>query len=314
MASATPLLRFSGHETFVCRYAWLPKAIRAVSRDSTILTRPDDAMVELGVGKNMAISIKFWAESSQVIAALPTSGHEVTALGNGLLKEKDGHDPYLENTRTLWLLHWKIATNREAPVFLWRQMLNFWHRAEFSESQVLPFLEQAAAAYTKLRSKRTLSDGLRVFVNSYVPTRSSKGDVAEENLDSPLVELELIHRTGDRHTTDGAHRETIFAFNIEDKPAITPELFAYCLNDYWSNEFPSETTLPFERISSAPGSPGQVFKLPEIAVRRHLDLLSEVTGGAYAFEESALLQHVIRHESPTASSLLDAIYATEVGA
>lgn len=59
--------RFSGHETFVCRYPWLPKAVRAVSENSEIFSDEDEAMVTLGVGKNMVRSIRFWADSLGVI-------------------------------------------------------------------------------------------------------------------------------------------------------------------------------------------------------------------------------------------------------
>jgi hypothetical protein len=30
-----PSYRFSGHETFACRYAWLPKAYRAIAADAS---------------------------------------------------------------------------------------------------------------------------------------------------------------------------------------------------------------------------------------------------------------------------------------
>src|SRR5579875_2189747 len=49
--------RFSGHETFPCRYAWLPKAYQAINRDAKLLLDDENAMVELGVGKNMVHAI-----------------------------------------------------------------------------------------------------------------------------------------------------------------------------------------------------------------------------------------------------------------
>jgi len=74
--------RFFGHETFPCRYAWLPKAAQAVSEDPSILAsaKEDDAMVKLGVGKNMVRSIKFWAEAAGIVVS-DTAGHELTDFG-----------------------------------------------------------------------------------------------------------------------------------------------------------------------------------------------------------------------------------------
>jgi len=148
--------RYSGHETFVCRYAWLPKAIREVGKTPNLFKEPDRAMVSLGVGKNMVHSIRFWAEMTQVIEPLESGEHGITAFGQQLIGH-DGHDPYLESTRTLWLLHWKIATNPKSPLFFWHQLLNHWHRAEFRESEIIPFLERNMPAASGLRSKSTLA-------------------------------------------------------------------------------------------------------------------------------------------------------------
>ncbi len=52
-------MRFSGHESFVCRYAWLPKAFRAIVQDPAAFRDEEQAMVSLGVGKNMVRSIRF---------------------------------------------------------------------------------------------------------------------------------------------------------------------------------------------------------------------------------------------------------------
>ena len=45
--------RFSGHETFPCRYAWLPKAVKALRDDELIFSKMDEAIVLMGLGKNM---------------------------------------------------------------------------------------------------------------------------------------------------------------------------------------------------------------------------------------------------------------------
>ena len=59
-------LSFAGHETFVFRYAWLTKAVEAVQTDPEIFSR-DDAIVRLGVGKNMVRSIRHWGLATGVL-------------------------------------------------------------------------------------------------------------------------------------------------------------------------------------------------------------------------------------------------------
>jgi hypothetical protein len=313
MPTIEPKARYSGHETFVCRYAWLPKVLSELSKKDGqhLFGDEDEAMVRLGIGKNMVRSAKFWAEAAQVIEEREDGGHQSTFFGRELLGP-DGHDAYLEFPETLWLLHWKIATHPSRPLFHWQQMLNYWHRPEFSESEALPFLEKALPKDKEKTSSRTLADGFRVFVNSYVPTRGRKGEIAEDNLDCPLVELGLIRIAGERLTHEH-HRETIYSFNIEPRASITPELFAYCLDDFWKNseKFREEKSLSSRVICAEAGSPGQVFKLPESALTLLLDGLSVTTNRSMVFEESQSMQQVWMKKAVSSEKLLESIYSQE---
>jgi hypothetical protein len=92
--------RFSGHETFACRYAWLPKAAQQVTLNPYILTPSleDEAMVQLGVGKNMVRSVRFWAEAFGILSLQGEKGHSVTDFGHKLLlgnKKQAACDPFL---------------------------------------------------------------------------------------------------------------------------------------------------------------------------------------------------------------------------
>ena len=53
---------FSGHESFPVRYSWLKKAVDGVAADPHAFSK-DDAMVQLGVGKNMVTSMRHWGLS-----------------------------------------------------------------------------------------------------------------------------------------------------------------------------------------------------------------------------------------------------------
>ena len=55
--------RISGHESFPCRYAWLPKAVNRVLKKPDVFVDEQQAMVDLGVGKNMVRAIRFWKTS-----------------------------------------------------------------------------------------------------------------------------------------------------------------------------------------------------------------------------------------------------------
>ena len=80
--------RFSGHQTFAFRYGWLEKGYR-FAQDGKF--SDENAIVALGVGKNMVESIKYWCEMTGVI-----SNGELTEFAHNLLGEK-GWDPFLED-------------------------------------------------------------------------------------------------------------------------------------------------------------------------------------------------------------------------
>ena len=97
--------RISGHESFPCRYAWLPKAVKWVEANPNLFTDEQQGMVDLGVGKNMVRAIRFWAQAAGVIETAGKGvGHRVAAFGHAILGS-EGADPFLEDIRTLWLIH-----------------------------------------------------------------------------------------------------------------------------------------------------------------------------------------------------------------
>jgi hypothetical protein len=308
--------RFSGHETFACRYAWLPKAAQAVASDEAILTsaREDDAMVDLGVGKNMVRSIRFWAEAAGIIRSTK-SGHAVTEFGRDLLLKTgrdDGFDPFLEDVQTLWLLHWKLATNQDFLIFAWDFLLNHFQEPELYASAAVRALGKAAAQISdKEVSQSSMEQLYEVFLHSYVPTRGRKGEVREDNLDCPLVELDLLRHTGlTKSALNPGHIEAKYAFRREDKSEISPSLYAYCLEEFWRARYPHEQSIPFHSVVVGQGSPGQVFKIPEADIRSRLLGIEEQTDGWFVFEESAAIPRIVRNETKKTPSLAE-IYCME---
>ncbi len=282
-----PNYRFSGHETFPCRYAWLPKAVGAILRDPEIFSNEERAIAELGVGKNMARAIRFWVQVTGIAEAF-TGGYRITPFGELLLGER-GLDRFLEDRRTLWLLHWKLLSQIDEPLFAWDYLINRWIHPDITRTDVIRVFQQEANRIDRKLSRVTLEQHFDVFLHTYTQTRGRKGEILEDNLDCPLVELELIERTGERPGAEGASRlEPVYAFRREAKPDITPELFMYALFDYWTKRKPNEATLTFRDVSVAHGSIGQVFKLPEWDVRDRLDRLRAESNGLFSYVESAL--------------------------
>jgi hypothetical protein len=304
-----PKYRFSGHETFPCRYAWLPKAVQAIQRDRGIFSKEEVAIAEMGVGKNMVRAIRFWVQATGVAESSTTGGYTITPFGELLLGEW-GLDRFLEDRRTLWLLHWKLLSHVEEPLFAWDFLFNHWVHPEINRREVIRAFEREAKRIDRKLSPVTLEQHFEVFLHSYTQTRGRKGEVQEDNLDCPLVELELIDQVGERKAADGGRLEPVYAFRRDPKPDISSELFVFCLFDYWNRRKPNEATLTFRDVSVAHGSIGQVFKLPEWDMRDRLERLQADSNGLFSYQESASTQKVTcpnRHDL-TELQLLAAIY------
>lgn len=310
--SPLPEFRFSGHETFPCRYTWLSKAVRHVDEKPDLFVQEDDAMVLLGVGKNMVRSIQFWADAARVIAPRAAGGYEVTAFGRELIlgsKKQPAFDPYLEDTQTLWLLHWNISTVRNRPLFGWDFLLNRWQDPYLSSSTVVKAFLNETQHRERPPSKPTLEQMFDVFVHTYLPTRGRKGEVREDNLDCPLVELQLLVPEGVRESERaGTRHEPVFKFRRDAKPEISQALFAYCLDDFWRQFHPQEKTLPLQLVLAGHGGPGQIFKLPEEDIRSRAEALATETNGFFTFDDSAATPTIVRRSPISETFPLAAVY------
>lgn len=300
--------KISGHETFPCRYSWLPKAIQEIQKDSNLFKDEDLAMVKFGVGKNMVRAIRFWAESFAILNTTKGTGaFGVSPFGDAIFGKK-GFDPFLQDIRTLWLLHWKISANNEKPLLAWDFLLNNWYEPEWTKTKILASLNQELQRNSSKKvSETTIEHHLDVFIHTYLPTKSRSGEFQEDNLDCPFVDLNFIEKIGERTESLGGRREPIYAFNRNPKTEITQEVFSYCLHEFFTNAHPNETSLSFTEICVGPHSPGQIFKLSESDIREHLQKIQKKTK-IFSFKESAALQQVFLPKKMNNMDLLRRVY------
>ena len=221
-----------------------------------------------------------------------------------------GFDPYLEDSRTLWLLHWNLSARSEGALFAWRFLLNHWPFPELTRSEALAAFARESAKLGHSHSAITLSQHLDAFLHTYLSSRSSKVGI-EDTLDGPLVDLNLLQSVGERHM-DGGRREAILAFRREHKSDITPALFEYCLADFWARFRNGEETLTQREVTLGACSPGQVFKLSEDDVRSRLEACAASdTKSPFLYQPSAVQGLISRRKGATPVALAD-IYETEL--
>lgn len=294
---------FSGHETFVFRYTWLKKAVDAVSLDPRVFTK-DDAIVKLGVGKNMVRSIRHWGIATGVIEEAPKSrGSELksTTFGQFIFGNSydAGVDPFLEDPNTLWLLHWFLATNPQRST-TWQWALNMLPSNEFTRDGLMQNLhDEMLRLNLKSPSEATLKRDIDVFVRTYVSGRVNRGPAIEETLDCPLTELNLIEEVSGTE---------LLKIRRGPKSSLGARVFAFCLLDFWARIAPGTKTLAFTDIAYSRNSPGNIFKLDENSLIEKLEALEIVTNGSVGYAEVAGLKQVYQQGTFDPYSWLKAHY------
>ncbi|MFO0604544.1 MAG: DUF4007 family protein [Polyangiales bacterium] len=282
------VMSFSGHESFPLRYGWLKKCVDAVASDPAFFSR-DDAMVPLGVGKNMVRSIRHWALTARVIDSAPNDprglrGLHVTPLG-AMLFGPEGVDPYLEDVQTLWLIHWLITTHPERAT-TWRWAFGEWGRQDFSRDELLRDL--AAYAGGGRATAATLARDAEVLLRTYLPTRASRAVPAEDALDGPLTELRLLRE-------DASGR---CEFARGPKPSLGEEVFAFALLEFWERTAPDRDTLAADALLQRPGAPGRVFRLDAASLALRLEDAERWSRGAVFYDDTAGLRQLLRRKRP----------------
>jgi hypothetical protein len=276
-----------------------------LSADPNALADDEAAMAALGVGKNMVRSIRFWVHVFDIAKPAGRGAFELTAFGQAIFR-LGGYDPYLEDVRTLWLLHWNVSTLSADPLFAWDYILYRWPHSDMSRSELQAAFRKEAQRLDRVLSDFTLEQHLDIFLHTYLAPPLRKGGILEEALDSPFVELDFIRYAGERRL-EGGRREPVYAFRADRKPEITPSLFAYCVNEFRTYQRRNEMTFSFRNLHLGAYSPGQVFKLPEWDIRDRLQGLAASSHGIYEFRDSADTPTVFVQDAPQ-HDFLAAVY------
>lgn len=292
--------QFSGHETFPLRHLWLRKAYDAVEGGAprTVFSGPE-AIVTFGVGKNMALSIRYWALACGIIDEQRGHAHP-TELGRSLFGGERPWDPYMERPATTWLIQWQVAGHPRITT-TWYWVFNHLPANSFDHET----LSSSILQYCRTRrwpriAEKTVTRDVECCIRSYVP-RMDKSS-GEDALEPVLAELGLIRAVEGRR----------YEFRRGPKPTLPDGVFAYALNAFWNSYAPTASTLSVEAIAYEPGSPGRVFKLDEDSVVERLTAMEFVTRRRIIWSDSAGVRQVLRVKPVTAPlSLLASAYRAD---
>ena len=190
-------MKFRAHDTFFIRKGWLSKGMKYVEQSQDVfISKEDNPMDVLGIGANMVKALRYWLQAVGLTEE-PNKGKRVqsfTVLGKSIFE----NDRYIEELGTLYLLHYKLATNKEEAT-AWYYFFNEFSMSEFSKEDFVTALHNYIAMSGESEDKgnkaiRSLSDDFACIINTYLSRyKLHQNKIApENNIDCPLGELGLL--------------------------------------------------------------------------------------------------------------------------
>lgn len=206
---------FSGHDSFQCRQLWLKKGYDYVLEGKNF--NDEDAVVQLGVGKNMVSSIRFWLKAFNIIdnKDIPTE------FGKRLFDDENGYDPFLEDEASLWLLHYQLVNNGLASIY--NIIFNEFRKEKlfFDKETFVNYVKRIGESNPDLNfNENTVAKDFIVFTNLYKNDPESK-DV-EDSFSGILSEIELLKTNDKQFYIENSERDnlpaSIVLYTILDNP------------------------------------------------------------------------------------------------
>jgi hypothetical protein len=271
-----------------------------IGTNPSFLQEDERAILELGLGKNMVRSLRFWLDAFGVASAR-NGTWALLPFGKAVFGS-EGLDPYLERVETQWLLHWQLSTAVEHPLFAWRHILFRRMRPDFTRSELLSEMRVEGQRLGYEHSDVTLLQHVDVFLHSYMGPLTSASP--EDALDGPLVDLGLVRRLGRRRASLD-RSEPVFSMARIPISDIGPAVLDYTIASFWATRRVGEAMVTFRDLAHAEGSPGATLRIAPEDLRDHLDRNS----GPWTYRPSGDAGSVTAAAPMDVDALLRGVYA-----
>lgn len=276
-------LKFSGHESFHCRTFWIKKGYDFVANGNVF---SEKSGIELGVGKNMVDSIRYWLKSFEII----DEQGEATEFANNLLNE-NGWDPFLEDEASLWLLHFHLVRKEYASTYpiVFTDLRKL--KPDFSKNH---FVNRVLEIDSK-QNENTLDKDFTVFIRTYLAQNSND---KEESFSGILHELGLV-----KESDSSSNGKTYHIINT--KQASIPAavvLYAILENEDFESSISMNSLL-------APGiSVGNIFAFsPEGLENKIMEIVEQFPDIVYR-NNAGVKELQFKGEKPNSLGILNQYY------
>ena len=185
-ASAYLVGHFGG---FALRLSWLPRLVYQYGAVGCVPSNLEKIACELGIGKNMAKSLRAWARAARLLH----DNGRISDIAKRLLVT---HDPYIERRQSIALLHWLIASNSlDFTAAVW--VFNYNRRDTFTvqcaTSAFRDYLASSGATY----AAGTLRSDVEPVLRMHAGWRDAQHDEIDDCFFSQLrlVNAKRVERT-----------------------------------------------------------------------------------------------------------------------
>lgn len=250
-----------------------------------------DAVIRLGVGKNMVASIRYWLKAFGLY-----DGTNTTQIADYLFDEETGRDKYLEDIASLQLLHFYLVHREEATLYNMLFCGLQRERLSFDKEQVQSYVElrMAEEGKKKVYNANTVKKDISVFLLNYsVPRRQC----SNEDFSSLMIDLEMIRQYSE--DKEG------YYFNQEGKRQIMQSVFVHALLTL--QEESQDLSLPFETIQD---KIGLSFCMNEMESIEMLRSLSENYPNILSYSDVAGIRQIQFTGTTDKMKVLDDYYDT----
>lgn len=256
-------MKFRAHETFFIRKGWLNKGMKYVNaKPDVFIDKEENPMDVLGIGSNMVKALRYWLQAVGLTQE-PNHGRRVqnfTEFGHSVFN----NDRYIEELGTLYLLHYKLASN-QSEATAWYYFFNEFAMAEFTKEDFVSALQNFVLMSEEETSvaSRSLNDDFACIINTYLPRyKSNPNHVSpENNIDCPFGELGLV---------DVLNKDKkIYKKSIPAPDSLNPWVVLAVIVDQASGR----TEIGLNELLTAHCNIGRVFNLDAITM---LDILHQI--------------------------------------
>lgn len=253
-------MRFSGHETFICKQFWLKKGYDFLQTGNKF--GDEDAVVELGVGKNMVSAIAFWMKAF----GLCDDKWNLTNVSHFIFG-KDGKDKYIESIGTAWLLHYLLIKEQYASIY--DLFFNGFRKArfDFTTNQLQGYLK-VVAEENGVYNENTIKSDISVLLRMYqVPDNSDAKSEPEDVYSSIFNDLQLMTKLK-RADYDGITE--IHRISNQKRDSLPFEVVLFSILD----NYPNEHSISFKELEVGYNAPGAIFSLNKVCLFENIEKIS----------------------------------------